>query len=94
MIKPVHVEGRKAANITIYTLSTCGWCKKTKALLQELGLAYDYIDVDLLNGMDSDEAQEQIKKWNPTCSFPTIVINGEECIVGFQEERIRSLAEQ
>jgi glutaredoxin len=86
-----HVDGRESAHILIYALSTCGWCRKTKNLLDELGVAYDYVDVDLLTGTDYTDAREEISKWNPACSFPTIVVNDEECLVGFQEEKLRKL---
>ena len=32
---------------------------------------------------------EELKKWNPRCSFPTIVINDSKCIVGFKEDDIK-----
>jgi glutaredoxin-like protein NrdH len=86
-----HVEGRQSAKILLYTLSTCGWCKKTKELLGELGVAYDYIDVDLVPGEEYQFARGEVSKWNPACSFPTIVIDGKDCLVGFQEDRLRKL---
>ncbi len=89
MIEPKHVSGKKLADIFIYTLSTCGWCKKTKAFLNELGLDYNYIDVDLLPENEEDAVVEELKKWNPSCSFPTMVINKEHCIVGFQPDKIK-----
>lgn len=73
----------------IYALSTCGWCKKTKALLKELGVAYDYVDVDLLTGDDRAQATAEIEKWNPSVSFPTLVVNGSQCIIGFQPDKIK-----
>jgi glutaredoxin len=51
------------------------------------------VDVDLIVGDKSAEAKSEITRWNPRCSFPTLVINGERCIVGFDEEEIRKLAE-
>ena len=84
-----HVDGKEASKVMLYTLSTCVWCKKTKALLKELGVAYDYIDVDLLSGSEEDEVVKEIKKHNPDCSFPTLVINDSQCIVGFKEDEIR-----
>jgi len=33
-----HVDGKKAGHIVIYALSTCPWCKKTKKLLDDLGV--------------------------------------------------------
>jgi glutaredoxin len=84
-----HVEGKNVGNIKLYALSTCGWCKKTKKLLADIGVAYDYIDVDLLEGKEKETVEAEIKKWNPRCSFPTIVINDKSCIIGFDEDRIK-----
>lgn len=86
-----HVDGEKKGKVVIYTLSTCGWCKKTKSLLQELNVGYDYVDVDLLNPHDREEAMDVIRKWNPSGSFPSMVIDEKQCIVGFNENKIREV---
>ena len=91
MVTPKHVDGEQSGRILLYTLSTCGWCKKTKALLAELGIAYEYIDVDTITSAEHAEVKTEIAKWNPACSFPTMLVDGEVCIVGFQEEKIRSM---
>lgn len=93
MLQPNHVDGTNDKHhILLYTLSTCGWCRKTKALLRELGVAYDYVDVDVQQGGDRELAKQEVLRWNPACSFPTIVIDGKECVVGFQEDKLRELA--
>jgi glutaredoxin-like protein NrdH len=79
----------KKSKVLLYALSTCIWCRKTKKLLDELGVAYDLIDVDLLSGQDSQKIQLEIERWNPSGSFPTLVINNAKCIIGFEEEQIR-----
>jgi glutaredoxin len=84
-----HVAGQDRGSVMLYALSTCGWCKKTKALLGELKVAYDYTDVDLLDQAEKRLAMEEVRKWNPACSFPSMVINGSQCIVGFSETKIR-----
>ena len=84
-----EVPGDDRADISLYTLSTCGWCRKTKDLLSDLGVAYRYIDVDLLQGEARSQAIEELSRWNPSRSFPTIVVNGERCIVGFREDQLR-----
>lgn len=81
--------GRRAGSVMLYALSTCVWCKKTRALLDNLGIEYDYEYVDLLKDDDKSKALDTVKKWNPACSFPTLVINNKKCIVGFREEEIR-----
>lgn len=86
-----HVDGEDKGKIILFALSTCGWCKKTKNLLNELGVAYDYVFVDQLDGDDKDKAREIISKWNPKCSYPTMVLNDSECIVGFDEDKIEEV---
>ena len=88
-----HVSGRNAGQVMLYALSTCVWCKKTKKLLDELVVEYNYEYVDLLEGKEKGKALETVKKWNPACTFPTLVINNE-CIVGFDEGKIRELLKQ
>jgi glutaredoxin len=83
-----HVDGRDKGNITLFALSTCIWCKKTKDFLSGIGARYDYTYVDLLKGHDREEAIQQVKHYNPSCSFPTLII-GDKCIVGFKEKEIR-----
>jgi hypothetical protein len=36
-----------------------------------------------------EKAFDEVKRFNPKCSFPTVVINGEKCIVGFREEQLK-----
>jgi glutaredoxin-like protein NrdH len=88
-MKIEHVAGKNAGKLMLYALSTCIWCRKTKQLLTDLGVEYDYVFVDLLTGDDKDEAVKTITKWNPDCSFPTLVLNDKKCIVGFKEPEIR-----
>jgi glutaredoxin-like protein NrdH len=84
-----HVAGRKKGQVMLYALSTCGWCKKTRELLEQLGVDYDYTYVDLLRGEEQSIVIKEIQKYNPACSFPTLVIDSKKCIVGFKEDEIR-----
>lgn len=84
-----HVEGKDVGPVMLYALSTCVWCKKTKRLLDDLGIAYDYQYVDGLKGKDREEAMAAVRRVNPSCTFPTTVINGR-CIVGFREAEIKA----
>jgi len=84
-----HVAGKNRGTVMLYALSTCGWCARTKDLLKELGVEFDFAYVDLLDGKEQDEAMDQVEKWNPSGSFPTLVINDKKSIVGFKEQEIR-----
>lgn len=84
-----HVPGRNAGKAMLYALSTCPWCHKTKRLLSDMGVAYSYIDVDDLDGEEKEKAMAEVRKCNPACSFPTLVLNDKRCIVGYKEDEIR-----
>ena len=75
-------------NVKLYTLSTCSHCKSTKKLLNECTIQYEFVDVDLLEGDERKAILEDIKKVNPRCSFPTLII-GEKVIVGYKEKEIK-----
>jgi len=89
MIEYNHVKGTNKGEIKLFALSTCVWCKRTRKLLETLHVAYDYIYVDLQEGDARDEVMDELEKWNPHGSFPTIVINGKDSIIGFKEEKIK-----
>lgn len=74
--------------IKIFTLSTCSHCKATKKFLDECQVKYEFEDVDMLKGEERKAILEDVKKWNPNCTFPTILI-GEQVIVGFKEDKIK-----
>ena len=84
-----HVPGKNKGHVMLYALSTCGWCRKTKKLLNELGVEYYFIDVDLLGEEEKSKVNITVSAWNPSRSFPTIVIDNNMAILGFDEDRIR-----
>lgn len=79
--------------VMLFALSTCGWCKKTRMLLEEIGVEYDYSYVDLTKGDERTEAVEELSKWNEAVSFPTLVIDEDQVILGYEEDKIREAFE-
>ena len=75
--------------VTFYGLSTCVWCKRTRQLLEDSDVTFDFIYVDLLTGNERKEAIEQVRKWNRAGSFPTLVVDGEQCVVGYKPDQIK-----
>ena len=75
--------------VKVYTLSTCGHCKATKKFLGDCGIQFEFTDVDLLTGEERKAILEEVKRFNPNCSFPTIII-GEKVIVGYKEDEIKA----
>jgi len=74
--------------VKLYTLSTCSHCNATKRFLSDCEVHYEFVDVDLLRGEEREAILEDVRRLNPLCSFPTIVI-GDTVIVGFREDKIR-----
>ena len=93
MLEIEHIEGENKGKIMLYALSTCGWCRRTREFLDELGVEYDFIYVDKLFGEERNKIMDEVKKWNPRCSFPTVVINNQKVITGFKDEEIREALE-
>ena len=85
-------EAVMSKSVNIYTLSTCSHCKAVKHYLDECTVRYDFTDVDLLSGEERKAVLADLRKLNPKCSVPTIVI-GEKVIIGFDEEAIKEALE-
>lgn len=77
--------------VKLYALSTCGWCKKTRNFLDSNYIQYEYEYVDLLTGAEKDRAMTEVRRWNPRLSFPTVVVDDTEVVVGFNEDRLREV---
>jgi glutaredoxin len=78
----------KEKRIKIYALSTCIHCRKAKAYLTECQVPYEFVDVDLMKGKERESVVEEVSRYNPRLTFPTILI-GEEVIVGFNEDKVK-----
>jgi glutaredoxin len=74
--------------IKMYTLSTCSHCKAAKKFLNDLSVQYDCVDVDLLDAEDKATVLDEVRKYNPKLTFPTILC-GDKVIIGFQDREIK-----
>lgn len=77
--------------VKFYGLSTCIWCRKTREFLEEEGVAFDFVYVDLLQGDERETVKEEIRAWNPRVSFPTIVIDDAQCVIGFKTDELKQV---
>ncbi|MBN1113992.1 MAG: glutaredoxin [Oligoflexia bacterium] len=73
--------------LTVYMLSTCGFCKKALRFLRENSIKFRYIYFDELERELRDniiaELTGQFKK---RMSFPFVVIDNKRCLTGFDKE--------
>lgn len=83
------IEGTDRGKVVVYALSTCVWCNKTRRLLAELGVAHTIIEVDLLDPDEQEQVMELVRRYNSYGSFPTIIIDDEEVIKGYEPVAIK-----
>jgi len=82
------VEGeKKDHDLLLFALSTCGWCRKSRNFLDGNNLGYRYVYVDLLEGDAQKEVFEEVKRRNPRKTFPTLVVDDQEVVAGFNEDK-------
>jgi glutaredoxin len=74
--------------VTLYSLSTCPVCKKLKTFLDDNGITYTLIEVDLLQGGEQWAMTREVARHNPKGTYPTTVV--EEVIVGYDIDRLRA----
>lgn len=83
------MEGPKREHrVFLYTLSTCVWCKKTKELLRERGVAYEYLDVDTCSSEERRKALDSLKSRNVQIGFPVIIVDDRTLITGYKPGEI------
>ena len=79
-------------SVKLFSLSKCPHCKATKKMLDDSTIKYESTDLDLLDEEEREKIIEDVKKYNPRCTFPTIII-GNKVIVGFKEDLIKEALE-
>lgn len=77
-----------SGEVKVYALSTCPYCRRTKRFLDENGVRYAVVDVDLLPDEEQDDALAEVERLSGRQSFPVTVI-GDEVVVGHDQDRLR-----
>ena len=74
----------------LYALSTCTHCKALIEFLQENEVEFSFVNIDELEGKERRDMVKEVKRFNPRCTFPTLVA-GEQVVVGFRIEEIKEV---
>ncbi len=86
----VKVAGKNSKHkVLMYALSTCAWCKMTKKFLNENGVEYEYVDVDLANDEDHEKIRRDLIERGSEPSYPTIIVDNKKVITGFRKDLIK-----
>ena len=81
------VAGSKSVPvITVYALSTCGFCKRAMRFLDEHSFAYRYIYIDQIPLETKTELKKELKeKYKADIAFPFVTVGETDYLVGFIE---------
>jgi len=77
---------------TIFTLSTCMWCKKSKTFLNDRGIKYRYIDVDKIDPSEKSKVLAYLREnYKPErISYPFVVCD-DKFVVGYNPNKYEEL---
>jgi glutaredoxin len=70
--------------VSLYTLSTCPWCRKAKQFFAERNIPFTYIDYDLADEATQGKILQELDAAGAT-GFPFVRI-GDKVIAGYQPE--------
>lgn len=76
--------------ITIYALSTCLWCKKTKKYFEDRKVPFEAVDYDKQDEARQDEITKEMKDAGYKCTFPFVRIDGD-CVQGYDPDEFEKL---
>lgn len=80
----------KDHDLVLFAISTCPHCRNARNFLDNNDIAYRFVYLDLLKGDEQREVLSKAEQYNPRRSFPTLVIDDDQVLVGFTEQDWRS----
>ena len=80
-----EVEGdNKSHDVSVFSLSTCQWCKKGKEWLRKREYAFKYLDIDNINLKEKEQLKSNLRTvFNTRLSFPFLVVDKSVFYSGF-----------
>jgi glutaredoxin-like protein NrdH len=79
-------------DLTLYALSTCGFCKKAINFLSEHDIAFRYVYLDKINPMVKRTVKSELKQqYESLPVFPILVIDNERAVSGFSEKKWKDI---
>jgi glutaredoxin-like protein NrdH len=85
-----QVDGAKGDHdVVLFALSTCPHCRHAREFLDSNDVAYRYVYVDQLEGPEQKQVLTFSEKYNPNHTFPTLVIDDDDVLIGFRESEYK-----
>ncbi len=79
--------------VSMYTLSTCPWCRKTKQFFKDKQIPFDFVDYDLADIDEQDRIVADMRKHTGHISFPYVII-GDKVIQGYNPDKYEQLIKE
>jgi glutaredoxin len=76
-------------NVSMYTLSTCPWCRKAKDFFKQHGVPVKFIDYDLADEATQKKVMVDLDAHGAT-GFPFVRI-GDSVVMGYNPGRYQEL---
>ena len=88
-----EVDGKNDTHtVSIFTLSTCMWCKKCKRYLNEREIKFKYIDVDKITPDQKSKILQYLREnYKPDrISYPFLICD-DKFVVGYDPNKYEEL---
>ena len=70
--------------ITLFSLSTCGFCRSARSYLESRNLAYRYLELNEIPPKDKIAIKKEFrKKFDKRLHFPSLIIGEDNLLIGF-----------
>jgi glutaredoxin len=76
--------------VTVYALSTCPWCMKTKRFFTKNKIPFEYTDYDLASEEEQEQIMDFVTGHGGTGEFPFVII-GNESVCGYDPDEYAKL---
>jgi glutaredoxin len=89
----VRVDGENREHrVTVYVTSGCDPCRKTRQFLESRSVEYEYLNLDIADHREREEAMIEIGEHMPVrgrkIAYPIIIIDGETMVYGYDEKEL------
>lgn len=93
-MRTIKVQGDKNKHsVLMYAISTCGWCKRSKKMLKEMDVEYEYVDIDLSSDEIKQKIRQDILRRGGRLVYPTIIIDDKTLLVNPSKEKLKEVLE-
>ena len=75
---------KKDRRLVLLGLTTCSFCKRAKEFLDGNNMKYNYLFLDKIDPeLKKKMKDEFVEKYGKRLSYPTLIMDNEEILVGF-----------